>query len=86
MEQLTAVDVTTYLYRLVHSKTDQAGAASHVDKPTMGVAAEALTAWLATSAVTEGAIFRRIRGSVVAEPLEPQAVRYIVRRAPSSRA
>jgi integrase len=44
------------------------------------VAAEALTAWLGASGVTEGAIFRRIRGSVVAEALEPQSVRAIVKR------
>jgi integrase len=80
MEQLIAVDATTYLYRLIHSKTDQAGAATHVEKPIMGVAAEALTAWLQASGVQEGAIFRRIRGAVVAEPLEPQAVRAIVKR------
>jgi integrase len=80
MEQLIAVDATTYLYRLVHSKTDQTGAATHVDKPIVGVAAAALTEWLTASGVSEGAIFRRIRGSVVAEGLEPQAVRAIVKR------
>src|SRR5260370_19143163 len=80
MAQLIAVDATTYLYRLIHSKTDQAGAAHHVDKPIMGVAADALTAWLQASSVKEGPIFRRIRGSRVAEALEPQAVRAIVKR------
>jgi integrase len=80
MEQLIAIDENTYLYRLVHSKTDQTGAANHVEKPILGVAAHALMAWLQASAVTEGAIFRRIRGSRVAEALEPQAVRAIVRR------
>jgi len=80
MEQLIAIDEHTYLYRLVHSKTDQTGAAIHVEKPIMGVAATALTAWLAASGITEGAIFRRIRGSCVAEALEPQAVRFIVKR------
>ena len=80
MAQLIAVDATTYLYRLVHSKAAQAGAASHIEKPIMGVAATALTARLKASGITDGAIFRRIRGSVVAEPLEPQAVRAIVKR------
>jgi integrase len=80
IEQLMVVDANTYLYRLVHSKSDQAGAAIHVEKPIIGVAAEALTAWLGASGVTEGAIFRRIRGSVVAEALEPQSVRAIVKR------
>lgn len=46
----------------------------------MGPAAGALSAWLEASGVTTGAIFRRIRGSVAAEPLEPQAVRAIVKR------
>ncbi len=80
MDQLIPIDASTYLYRLLHSKTDQAGAVSHVEKPIAGVAAEALTAWLVASGVTEGAIFRRIRGSVAAESLEPQAVRAIVKR------
>jgi integrase len=80
MEQLISIDANTYLYRLIHSKTDQAGATTHVEKPIIGVAAEALTAWLGASGVTEGAMFRRIRGSVVAEALEPQAVRAIVKR------
>jgi integrase len=80
MEQMIAIDENTYLYRLVHSKTDQTGAANHVEKPILGVAAHALAAWLQASAVTEGAIFRRIRGARVAEALEPQAVRSIVRR------
>ena len=44
------------------------------------MAAEALAVWLQGSGVTEGAIFRRIRGSVAAEALEPQAVRAIVKR------
>ncbi len=80
MAQLIAIDAHTYLYRLLHSKTDQAGAATHVEKPIMGVAAVALGAWLQASGITEGAIFRRIRGTVAAEPLEPQAVRAIVKR------
>lgn len=80
IEQLLAIDAHTYLYRLTHSKSDQSGAHSNLDKPVAGIAAEALTAWLTASGVKEGAIFRRIRGSVAAEPLEPQAVRAIVKR------
>jgi len=80
MEQLIAVDAQTYLYRLTHSKSDQSGANSNIDKPVAGIAAEALTAWLVASGVKDGAIFRRIRGAVAAEPLEPQAVRAIVKR------
>jgi integrase len=80
VEQLIAIDGNTYLYRLTHSKTDQSGAGSHIEKPLVGVAARALTAWLQAAGITSGPIFRRIRGSVVAEPLEPQAVRSIVKR------
>ena len=80
MEQLILSDATTYLYRLLHTKTDQTGVNAHIEKPIVGVAAEALTTWLKVSGILEGALFRRIRGSRVAEPLEPQAVQYIVRR------
>ena len=80
IEDLTQVDHTTYLYRLVYSKTDPTGAQNHVEKPILGPAAAALTAWLQASGVKEGAIFRRIRGQRIAEALQPQAVRAIVRR------
>jgi predicted RNA polymerase sigma factor len=46
----------------------------------VGVAASALTVWLQAARITSGPIFRRVRGSVVAEALEPQAVRAIVKR------
>jgi integrase len=80
VEQLVAIDANTYLYRLVHSKTDQAGALSQIEKPIVGVAATALTEWLEAAKIMSGPMFRRIRGSVVAEALEPQAVRAIVKR------
>ncbi len=82
IENLHQVDETTYLYRLTHSKTDQAGSALKADaeKPIVGVAAEALTAWLAASGVTSGPIFRRIRKTRAAEPLAGQAVWLIVKR------
>ena len=82
MENLVRIDAQTYLYRLARSKTDQAGTRTNPDaeKPLVGPAAEALTAWLEASAVTSGAIFRRIRGSRAAEPLSAQAVGLIVKR------
>ncbi len=82
MENLIKVDASTYVYRLMHSKTDQAGAEhnAHADKPLVGRAAEALTAWLEASGVTTGAIFRRIRKSKAVEPLSGQAVWHIVKR------
>ena len=82
MENLTRVDPVTYLYRLTHSKTEQAGSAhsENADKPVVGPAAEALSAWLAASGVSSGAIFRRVRKTRAAEPLSGQAVWLIVRR------
>jgi integrase len=82
MENLQRIDATTYLYRLTHSKTDQAGTERHADadKPLVGRAAEALTAWLAAANVTSGPIFRRVRGSKVAEPLSAQALWRVVKR------
>jgi integrase len=80
VEQLIAIDANTYLYRLTHSKTDQTGAGSHLEKPLVGTAATALRAWLEAAGITSGPIFRRIRGSLVAEALQPQAVRAIVKR------
>ncbi|WP_375136902.1 tyrosine-type recombinase/integrase [Sphaerotilus hippei] len=72
----------SYLYTLNHSKTNQAGRDRPDNrKPVVGVAAQALAAWLQASGVVEGAIFRRIRrGDLVAEPLSPAAVRDIVRQ------
>jgi integrase len=71
-----------YLYRLAHTKTDQSGMGSMpgAEKPLMGPAAAALTAWLEASGVTSGAIFRRIRGARAGKPLSAQAVALIVKR------
>lgn len=82
MENLVKVDAQTYVYRLTHSKTDQAGVEHNpnADKPLVGPAADAMTAWLAASGVTSGAIFRRIRKTKAVEPLSGQAVWLIVKR------
>jgi integrase len=79
---LIQVDETTYVYRLTHSKTDQAGSEHNADadKPLVGPAAQALTAWLEASRVTSGAIFRRIRKTKAVEPLSGQVVGLIVKR------
>jgi len=82
MENLIKVDEETYVYRLTHSKTDQAGTEHNADadKPLVGPAAQALTAWLEASGVTSGAIFRRIRKTKAVEPLSGQAMWLIVKR------
>jgi integrase len=71
-----------FVFTLLHSKTNQAGAdRAENDKPVAGRAAEALAAWLAASGVQAGPIFRRVRrGGVVGEPLSPAAVRDIVKK------
>lgn len=81
LDNLTRLPDGSYLYRLGPSKTDQTGdRKDDPDKPIVGTAAEALAAWLAASGLTEGALFRRIRGSVVAEALRPEAVAEIVKK------
>lgn len=69
-----------FLYALAYSKTNQAGAVRANDqKPIVGVAAQALDAWLRASGITQGPLFRRVRrGDVLGEPLAAAAVRDIV--------
>ena len=71
-----------FIYRLEHSKTQQAGptAGSTPDKPILDRSAEALGAWLAASGITEGAIFRRLWKTTLGPPLSPAAVAEIVQR------
>lgn len=71
-----------WVYTLAHSKSNQAGEnRPENNKPIVGVAAEALEAWLKASGIRSGPIFRRVRkGSTVGEPLTPEAVRQIVKK------
>lgn len=71
-----------YIYRLEHSKTQQAGvtASSTPDKPVLDRAALALEDWLKASGITEGAIFRRLWNQRVGPALSPAAVGEIVQR------
>lgn len=73
---------TAFVYRLEHSKTQQAGptAGSTPDKPILDRSAQALAAWLDASAITEGAIFRRLWKTRVGPALSPAAVGEIVQR------
>lgn len=81
MQFLRRLPSGDFLYTLAYSKSNQAGIdAPENHKPVLGAAAQALDAWLQASAITEGAIFRRIRkGGHLGEPLSPPAVRNIVR-------
>jgi integrase len=82
MENLLPRPGGTYVYLLMHSKTNQAGKDRPDNaKPLVGRAARAMDEWLAASGVQSGAIFRRIRkGDQIGEPLSPAAVRDIVRQ------
>lgn len=82
MENLTSLGDGNYLYRLTHSKTDQAGTNenSSATKPLVGTPADALRAWLEVSGIVSGRIFRRIRKTKAVEPLSAQAVWHIVKR------
>ena len=82
LRDLRRIGPQGYIYRLEHSKTQQAGvtASSTPDKPVLDRAALALEAWLAAAGVTEGAMFRRLWKHRVGHPLSPAAVGEIVQR------
>jgi integrase len=56
MRDLRRIGSQGFIFRLEHSKTQQAGAtvSSTPDKPILDRAAQALEAWLAAAAITEG--------------------------------
>lgn len=82
MQDLQRIDETTYIYSLLHSKTDQAGptAGSTPEKPILGAAATALADWLQSAQIKEGALFRRLWTNRVGPGLSPAAVGEIVQR------
>ena len=82
MRDLRRIGDKGYIYRLEHSKTQQAGvtAASTPDKPVLDRAAIALEDWLGASGIAEGAIFRRLWKRRVGPALSPAAVGEIVQR------
>jgi len=82
MRDLKRIGDKGYIYRLEHSKTQQAGvtANSTPDKPVLDRAALALEDWLEASGVAEGAIFRRLWKRRIGPALSPAAVAQIVQR------
>lgn len=82
MRDLRRIGSLGYIYRLEHSKTQQAGvtASSTPDKPVLDRAALALEEWLEASGITEGALFRRLWKQRVGPALSPAAVGEIVQR------
>ena len=82
MRDLRRIGPQGYIYRLEHSKTQQAGvtASSTPDKPVLDRAALALEDWLDAAGITEGAIFRRLWKQRLGPALSPAAVGEIVQR------
>ena len=70
-----------FSYSLMHSKTNQAGMSRpENEKPLLGAAAEALNAWLQSSKIVEGRIFRRIlKSGHIGASLAAGSVRDIVK-------
>lgn len=82
LADLRRIEPHGFVYRLEHSKTQQAGPGAHStpDKPILGIAALALDGWLAASGLTEGPIFRRLWNTRIGPGLSPKAVADIVQR------
>lgn len=78
---LKRVGPTDFIYTLAYSKTNQAGVERPENsKPVVGIAGQALDAWLQASSISSGPIFRRIRkGGHLGEALSPAAVGTIVK-------
>jgi integrase len=81
MQFLRSTGPDAYVYDLAHSKTNQLGVdRPENQKPVLGTAGTALTAWLEASKITSGAIFRRVlKGGHVGDALSAAAVRSIVK-------
>lgn len=79
---LKRIGTDVYVYRLEHSKTQQAGPGSAAvpEKPILDRAGRAMTDWIETSGLTEGAIFRRLWKNTIGPALSPAAVAEIVKR------
>lgn len=82
LRDLRRIGEAGYIYRLEHSKTQQAGvtATSTPDMPVLDRAALALQDWLDVSGLAEGAIFRRLWKQRVGPALSPAAAGEIVQR------
>ncbi|NJC30410.1 integrase [Xanthomonas arboricola] len=81
-QDLRRVGQAAFVYRLEHSKTQQAGPNSSAtpDKPVLGRAGAALDTWLNAAAITNGRLFRRLWKDRVGPALSPKAVAAIVKR------
>lgn len=79
VEDLRAIDTTTWVYALGNTKTDRSGVKR--EKPLRGEAVVALQAWLDAVNLIDGPLFRRLyRGGRVGPALTPDHVARIVQR------
>lgn len=81
-QDLRRLSDTEFVYRLEHSKTQQAGpsATATPDKPILGVAGAALATWITASGIADGPIFRRLWGDRLGPGLSPKSVGSIVQQ------
>lgn len=82
MQALRRIGPEAFVYTLTYSKTNQTGRdLPENQKPVLGVAGQALAAWLEASGIREGLIFRRIlKGEHLGGAMSAAAVRDIVQR------
>ena len=80
MQFLRSVGNGEFIYRLAYSKTNLSGSdLPENHKPITGQAAQALSLWLSTTGIVQGAIFRSVRkGGHLGPDLSAAAVRKIV--------
>ncbi|WP_374151386.1 tyrosine-type recombinase/integrase [Xanthomonas hortorum] len=81
-QDLRRIGEDAFIYRLEHSKTQQAGpsATATPDKPVLGRAGLALAAWLSAADITDGSPLPSPVGECVGPALSPKAVAAIVQR------
>jgi len=80
IDNLERLEDGRFIYRLLHSKTNQTGEVDeNTPKPIVGAAALALDAWLSKAQITSGPIFRSIRGDNVGKSLTAHSVALIVK-------
>lgn len=70
----------SYVYVLARSKTRRVAGGAPSEKPVVGDSAVALSAWIDASGLSEGPVFRRVRGARIGEGLSAHAVAEIIRR------
>jgi integrase len=82
LADLIVIGPNEYIYRLMRSKTQQAGPrpTDAPDKPVVGVAGAALATWLARSGLRDGPLFRRLWKQRLGPALSPAAVAQVIQR------